>query len=61
MIVVMNHNGKEYDFTSLINKQMRGEITRKDVEKEIYNIKNNKKNTLQIKIKSDNNSVNKNK
>jgi hypothetical protein len=40
---------------------MRGEITRKDVEKEIYNIKNNKKNTLQIKIKSDNNSVNKNK
>jgi hypothetical protein len=43
MIVVMNHNGEEYDFTSLINKQMRGEITRKDVEKEIYNIKNNKK------------------
>ena len=43
MIVVMNHNGKEYDFTGLINKQMRGEITRKDVEKEIYKIKNNNK------------------
>lgn len=42
MIVVMNHNGKEYDFTSLISKQMRGEITRKDVEKEIYKIKNKK-------------------
>ena len=60
MIVVMNHNGKEYDFTSLINKQMRGEITRKDVEKEIYNIKNNK-STQQIPLISDNNSVNKNK
>jgi len=55
MIVVMNHNGKEYDFTGLINKQMRGEITRKDVEKEIYNIKNNKKNTLQVPLISDNN------
>ena len=43
MKVVMNHNGKEYDFTGLINKQMRGEITRKDVEKEIYKIKNNNK------------------
>lgn len=43
MIVVMNHNGKEYDFTSLILKQMSGEITRKDVEKEIYKIKNNNK------------------
>jgi|TARA_Y100000004_G_C8644279_1_gene298388 hypothetical protein len=42
MIVVMNHNGKEYDFTSLILKQMSGEITRKDVEKEIYKIKNKK-------------------
>lgn len=42
MIVVMNHNGKEYDFTSLILKQMKGEITRKDVEKEIYKIKNKK-------------------
>jgi hypothetical protein len=59
MIVVMNHNGKEYDFTSLINKQMRGEITRKDVEKEIYNIKNNKKNTLQVPLISDNNNINK--
>ena len=55
MIVVMNHNGEEYDFTSLINKQMRGEITRKDVEKEIYNIKNNKKSTQQIPLISDNN------
>jgi len=55
MQVVMNHNGKEYDFTSLINKQMRGEITRKDVEKEIYNIKNNKKSTQQIPLLSDNN------
>jgi hypothetical protein len=59
MIVVMNHNGKEYDFTSLINKQMRGEITRKDVEKEIYKIKNNKKNTLQVPLISDNNNINK--
>ena len=58
MIVVMNHNGKEYDFTSLINKQMRGEITRKDVEKEIYNIKNNK-STQQIPLISDNNNINK--
>jgi hypothetical protein len=55
MIVVMNHNGKEYDFTGLINKQMSGEITRKDVEKEIYNIKNNKKSTQQIPLISDNN------
>jgi hypothetical protein len=55
MIVVMNNNGKEYDFTGLINKQMRGEITRKDVEKEIYNIKNNKKSTQQIPLISDNN------
>ena len=43
MQVVMNHNGKEYDFTSLILKQMSCEITRKDVEKEIYKIKNNNK------------------
>lgn len=42
MQVIMNHKGKEYDFTSLILKQMSGEITRKDVEKEIYKIKNNK-------------------
>jgi hypothetical protein len=55
MQVIMNHNGKEYDFTGLINKQMRGEITRKDVEKEIYNIKNNKKSTQQIPLISDNN------
>lgn len=42
MQVIMNHNGKEYNFTSLILKQMSGEITRKDVEKEIYKIKNKK-------------------
>tara|TARA_B100001059_G_scaffold225612_1_gene253011 strand:- start:128 stop:259 length:132 start_codon:yes stop_codon:yes gene_type:complete len=43
MQVVMNHNGKEYDFTSLIIQQMEGKISRKDVEKEIYKIKNNNK------------------
>ena len=43
MQVVMNHNGKEYDFTSLILQQMEGKISRKDVEKEIYKIKNNNK------------------
>jgi len=43
MRVVMNHNGKEYDFTSLILQQMEGKISRKDVEKEIYKIKNNNK------------------
>ena len=43
MRVVMNHNGKEYDFTSLIIQQMEGKISRKDVEKEIYKIKNNNK------------------
>jgi len=42
MRVVMNHNGKEYDFTSLIIQQMEGKITRKDVENEIYKIKNGK-------------------
>ena len=42
MQVVMNHNGKEYDFTRLILKQRSGEITRKDVEKEIYKLKNKK-------------------
>tara|TARA_B100001996_G_C18414816_1_gene498321 strand:+ start:353 stop:481 length:129 start_codon:yes stop_codon:yes gene_type:complete len=42
MRVVMNHNGKEYDFTSLIIQQMEGKISRKDVEKEIYKIKNKK-------------------
>ena len=35
MQVIMNHNGKEYDFTSLILKQMSGEIPRKNVKKEI--------------------------
>ena len=42
MKVVMNNNGKEYDFTSLILQQMEGKISREDVEKEIYKIKNNK-------------------
>jgi len=43
MKVVMNNNGKEYDFTSLILQQMEGKISREDVEKEIYKIKNNNK------------------
>ena len=43
MKIVMNNNGKEYDFTSLILQQMEGKISREDVEKEIYKIKNNNK------------------
>ena len=43
MRVVMNNNGKEHDFTSLIIQQMEGKISREDVEKEIYKIKNNNK------------------
>ena len=43
MKVVINNNGKEYDFTSLILQQMEGKISREDVEKEIYKIKNNNK------------------
>ena len=42
MRVVMNHNGKEYDFTSLIIQQMEGKITHEDVENEINKIKNGK-------------------